>query len=491
MGNIIKDVFGGANALYKGAQVTFGYMFKKRFNVQYPEDKLPLPSRFRGVLRIKDTIGSPTAALTWQQAIDVTDKEGEMPPCMQACPDHQHARDYIRFIQQRQYLLGLQISRLTMPYPGCLGRVCTRPCEDACRMGEEGESIAICQLKRFVADWAYQNVPMEQWDPVVDKVPGAERYSIGVIGGGPAGMTCAQQMARKGYRVTVYEKQPVLGGYLYTGIPQHRLPREVIDHENESVLRYGVEARLNCTVGKDMSFMDIYNRHDAVMLSTGAILPFDLGIPGEELKGVHKGEEFLEEVCLGREVKLGKRVVVVGLGLTAMDCARIARRVGGEDVKFVYRRTRDLAPAPEHEIADAEEEGIEVLELLSPIRVVGENGRVVGLEVQKMGLGERDTSGRPQPVPIEGSNYIMPVDDILTAISRTADYSYLPADLGFKFKRNKTIVVNDKLMTDVPGVFASGDGVIGAWTVIAAIGQARFASNYMVEYLKDKAPKRG
>ncbi len=492
MSNIIKDVYGGARALWKGLNVTFGYMFRKRFNVPYPDKKLPIPPRFRGLLRIKDKVDSPTAKLTWEQAYEITDAEGRMPPCMEACPNHQHARDYIRFIMQRQYLLGLQISRLTMSYPGVLGRVCTHPCEDACRMGEEGEPIAICQLKRFLADWARKNeIPPDDWNPKVEKLQGAERYHVGVIGAGPAGMTCAYIMARWGFRVTVYEKLPVIGGYLAVGIPPHRLPRDVLNAENETVLRYGVEVVLNCEVGKDISFDEIYEKHDAVMVATGAIVPLKMGIEGEDLEGVYGGEHYLKEVCLGRGQKVGKRVAVVGLGLTAMDCARVALRMGGEEVTFVYRRTKEFAPAPEHEIADAVGEGCKLLELVSPVRVVGENGKVVGLELQKMKLGERDASGRPRPVPSGEPNFVLPVDTILTAISRTCDYGFLPEKYGFEYKRNKTLVVDDRYMTPVEGVFAAGDGVIGPWTVISAIGQARFASQHMAEYLLARKPKNG
>ncbi len=487
----IQRTYKGAGALLKGLSVTFKYIFKKRFNVPYPDEKLPLPPRFRGMLRIKDTVDSSTAPLKWEQAIAVTDKQGAMPPCMEACPDHQHARDYIRFIQQRQYLLGLQISRLTTCYSGSLGRICTRPCEDACRMGEEGESIAICQLKRYVADWAYKNVPPDQWDPIVEKHPNAERYHIAVIGGGPAGMTCAYIMGRWGYKVTVYEKLPVLGGYLANGIPPHRLPREILHAENESVLRYGVEVILNCTVGKDITFKEIYDKYDAVMLSTGAIMPFKMGIPGEDLEGVHGGETYLEEVCLGNAKKLGKRVAVVGLGLTAMDCGRVALRMGGEEVTYLYRRTKDIAPSPEHEIEDAIAEGCKLRELVSPVQVIGKDGKVVGIEIQKMKLGPRDSSGRPRPVPSEEPNEIVPVDDILTAISRTCDYRYLPDDMGFEFKRDKTLVVDDKYMSTVQGVFGAGDGVIGPWTVIAAIGQARFASKHIADYVQSRDPKKG
>ncbi len=491
MSDGIRDVLNGANALYKGAKVTLSYMFKKKFCVQYPEEKHPVPPRFRGKLRIQDTIDSPIAPVTWQQAVAIKDKEGEMPPCMEACPDHQHARDYIRFIMQKQYLLGLQISRLTMPYSGCLGRICTRPCEKACRMGEEGEPIAICQLKRFVADWARENVPMDQWDPVVDKVPGAERYHIAIIGGGPAGMTSAHMLGREGYRVTVYERLPILGGYLAVGIPPQRLPRNVLEAENQSVLRYGVEARLNCKVGEDISFMEIYEKHDAVLLASGATTPFMLGIPGENLPGVFKGEYFLEDYCLGQDFKMGPKVVVIGLGLSGVDCARVARTLGGEDVTFVERMPRAYAGAPEHEILEAEAEGIKVLDSVSATQFMEKDGKVCGLEIIKMDPSERDTNGRPLPKPIEGTKFVLPADTVISAISRTANFSYLPTDMGFQFKRNKTIVVDEKFMTHVPGVFASGDAVIGAYTVIAAMGQARFASDNIKAFLATREPRRG
>ncbi|MDZ7816188.1 MAG: FAD-dependent oxidoreductase [Planctomycetota bacterium] len=491
MANVFSEVLSGTVALYKGMRVTLGYMFKQRFNVPYPEKKHPLPERFRGVLRIKDKIDSPTAPLTWQQAVDVTDKEGAMPPCMEACPDHQHARDYIRFISQRQFLLGLQISRLTMPYPGSMGRACARPCEQACRMGEEGESIAICQLKRFVADWGRENVPMEQWDPVVNKVKGAERYRIAIIGGGPAGMTAAHMLGRKGYGVTVFDNRAVLGGYFSVGIPQHRLPREIVDEENESVLRYGVEARLNCTVGKDIEFRDIYKEFDAVLLSTGATVPNSLGFEGEDMEGIYKGEYFLEKVCLGQPPKVGKKVIVIGLGLTAVDCARVARRLGGEIVKFSSQHTKKEAPAPEHEIADCEGEGIEVIELVNPVGFIGENGKLTALKLVKTKLGELDSSGRRRVIPLPGTEFTIPTDCVITAISRKCDYSYLPEDMDFTFRRNKTVKVDENYMTNVDGVFAAGDGVIGPWNLISAIAQGRFASGGVERYLDGKTPKKG
>ena len=491
MGNIFANVLHAAKSLLRGLRITLRSIFGARLQGHHTPISTSPPSRFQGMLRIKDVIGSPTASQTWMQAVTMADGERDMPYCMDTCPLHQRSGDCIRFIAQRQYLSGLQVLRLNTCYAGTLGRICPAPCEAQCRMGEEGEPIAVRQLERFVADWAMENVPMEQWEPPhIEKHKNAQHYSIAVIGGGPAGMTCAYIMARWGYRVTVFEKRKLLGGYLAVGIPAYRLPKNILDIEHQSVMRYGIEVRLDCEIGKDITFDEIHSGYDAVMLASGSSVPLNLGIPGDALEGVIVGESFLERVNLGEKGEIEKDIVVIGFAFTAIACARTALRLGADNVYLLCNRRYDDVLKRYPEIAEAKAEGCKVMEMVIPSRIIGKGGKVKGVELLRLEVG--DVGTMPNGLkPVEGSAFILPADTVLTALSRIPDSGFLPENMGFEFNDIRAVVVDGNSATGVEGVFAAGESVTGPRPAVSAMSGALLASEKMAQFLQARTPKMG
>jgi len=403
-----------------------------------------------------------------------------MPPCRAECPIHVNAQGYIQLIKSGKYKEALALVREKNPFPGITGRICTRPCEKVCERQRVDESVAIDALKRFVAD---REVSPE-WDLTCKPDNGK---SVAIVGAGPAGLMCAHDLRRAGYRVTIYEALPHPGGMLYTGIPPYRLPREIIEREVRLITELGAEIKYNVRVGRDIDLGALCKKYDAVFVGVGAHKSRKLGIPGEEKAGVFGAVEFLRSFNLGEPVEVGKRAVVVGGGNAAMDAARTLLRLGAE-VTVVYRRTRAEMPANPEEIDGAIDEGVKFIFLANPVKVLGDK-RVTGVECIRMELGEPDESGRRRPIEIPNSNFTIECDMLVQAISQQPDVT------GFEILAlNKwgTFEVDPvTLQTNIPNVFAGGDAVSGPATFIDALAAGRKAAKSIDLFLSGKDMRVG
>jgi heterodisulfide reductase subunit A-like polyferredoxin len=405
-------------------------------------------------------------------------KKLDRAPCTLTCPAEINVQGYVQLIKMGKYQEAVQLIMERLPLPGVLGRVCPHPCEAKCRRAEMDEPVAICNLKRFAAD---QVDLAAITPPLVEARP----EKIAIVGSGPAGLACAYHLALKGYRPTMFEALPKAGGMLRVGIPDYRLPKHILDQEIDNILRLGVELKTNTALGRDFTLDGLTGEgYKAVFLGIGCHVGKPLGIPGEDKDGVIQGVEFLRRRNLGEPLTVGQRLAVIGGGNVAIDVACTARRLGSE-VTIVYRRSREEMPAFAHEIEQATCEGVEIVYLAAPLRVVtGKDGKVAGLICQKMELGEPDASGRRRPVPIEGAEFELPVDMIVPAIGQEAARGPL-ADCGVKLSRWGTIEVNEVTYeTSRPGVFAAGDVHTGPWIAIEAVGGGIEAAESIHRYLQ-------
>ncbi|HDI13069.1 MAG TPA: NADPH-dependent glutamate synthase, partial [Hadesarchaea archaeon] len=377
------------------------------------------------------------------------------------------------------------------------GRVCPQEtqCQMACVLSKRGKPIAIGNLERFVADWAMKHNVEEKHEKV--KKSGKR---VAVVGSGPAGLTCAADLAKMGHDVTIFEALHKAGGVLTYGIPEFRLPKRIVKHELEKIKKLGVEIKTDIVIGLTKGVDELRDEFDAVFLANGAGAPQFLNIPGENLNDVYSANEFLTRCNLmsayrfpefDTPIKIGKKIAVVGAGNVAMDVARTALRLGAGEVHVVYRRTREEAPARLEEIVRAEEEGVQFDFLTLPVRVLGDaKGNVVGMECVKMKLGEPDESGRRKPIAIEGSNFIMQVDMVINAIGTTANpiVSRSATDVRTD-KRGYFIVDDETCATSKKGIFAGGDIIRGSATVILAIGDGKRAAKAIDKYLSEQGSK--
>lgn len=403
-------------------------------------------------------------------------------PCVTACPAGINVQGYVQLVGQGKYKEAVRLIMERLPLPGVLGRVCPHPCEAQCRRLEVDEAVAIRDLKRFAAD----QVDLETLErPKIEERP----EKVAVVGSGPAGLTVAYYLRLKGYKVTIFESLPVLGGMLRVGIPDYRLPPEILDREIEYILGLGVETRTNVRFGSDVTLQDLeQDGFSAVFLGIGAHDSLNMHIPGEEgTRGVFDAIRFLREVNLGRRACPGDRVVVIGGGNVAIDAARVARRLGAREVTLAYRRSEREMPAYAEEIQGAIEDKISFLYLTTPIKIIENQGQVSGLECIKNRLGPADASGRRRPVPLLGSEFVLPCDAVIPAIGQKIDTSSLIRQSDLKTSSRNTIVVNPRTMqTNIPHVFAGGDVVTGPATVIEAVAAAHKAVAAIHRYLTDK-----
>jgi NADH-quinone oxidoreductase subunit F len=392
---------------------------------------------------------------------------------------------YIGFIAEGQFDKAYEVITNASPFPGVCGRVCDYPCEFKCTSGDSGDPIAVRALKRFVSDYAKN----KNGRP---RKTAAKKYDekVAVIGSGPAGLTCAYQLAQLGYEATVFEALPVAGGMLAVGIPEYRLPRDILEFEIENVKRAGVEIKTDTAVGRDVTLDGLRAEgYKAFFVATGAHAGLKLGVEGEDAGGVIDAVAFLREVNLGRGEKPGDRVGVVGGGNAAIDAARTALRMGASEVHILYRRTRREMPAQDDEIQAALDEGIKLHLLVAPKRVVTDAGRMTAVECLKMELGEVDSSGRRRPVPIEGSEFLVELDALIPAISQEPDLTCIEG-VEMDVSKWKTIVADQEtLQTTVPDVFAGGDVVTGPWTVTGAMGHGKRAAEMIHKYLRGEEVK--
>jgi len=401
-------------------------------------------------------------------------------PCQKGCPAHSDVQGYLALIALGKYQEAVKLMKEKYILPATLGRICPAFCEVECRRNYVEGAVSIREVKRFAADYDLEHGP---WMPDIPKSTGKK---IAVVGGGPAGLSCAFYLRRMGHSVTIFEAMPKLGGMTQYGIPKYRLPKDILDRDIDTIINTGVKLELNRKFGKDFTLDDLKGKYHAVFLGLGAWKSREMGVEGEKLNGVIHGTEFLRKVNIGEPFEIGKRVIVVGGGNTAVDVARTCIRLGS-DVTIVYRRSRNEMPANKVEVEEAEEEGVKLELLTNPVRVFG-NGKVEKVELVRMRLGELDASGRRAPEPIPGSNFTVDVDTIILAIGQYADESILREN-GLGAQRGTITVDKATLMTSIPGVFAGGDLVLGPSTVIESIAQGRIAALMIDQYMKGNLEK--
>ncbi len=429
-----------------------------------------------------------------ERLLSMNVEDGAHAPCAQTCPAQIDIPKYIRQIKDGDYQGAVATIRERNPLLLSCGRVCPHPCEDQCRRGIEDEPVSINQLKRFVADYEMNS---GQRFPI--SVAPDTGKKVAVVGGGPAGLSCAFFLRRVGHDVTIFDAMPELGGMIRYGIPEYRLPKKTLKWETDGILNLGIDHKPNMSIGKDFDLGSLVAAgYDAIFLGVGAWKDYNLKIEGNDLQGVYTGIDFLTKFARWQQgarkepVPVGKKCAVIGGGNTAIDCVRTLKRLGAEEVSIVYRRTRKEMPANAVEIDAAEHEGINLKYLFSPNKIVGgDDGNVIGLEVQEMELGEPDESGRRKPVPKEGAVQILETDMIVLAIGQGPDISFKEAEAGRRGEELATTrwdtidqIDPDTLQTNIPYIFTAGDAATGASLVVEGIGGGRRAARSIDLFLK-------
>ena len=414
-------------------------------------------------------------------------------PCVSGCPVNVQIPKFIQLIAEHKFADACAAIKETSALPAVCGRVCPQEtqCEAKCVRGIKGEPVAIGRLERFAADWDMKNGKNE----VVK--PESNGHKVAVIGAGPAGLTCAGDLAKKGYEVTIFEAFHKAGGVLVYGIPEFRLPKAIVQKEVEGLEKMGVKVMTDMVIGKVLSIDELMDDmgFEAVFIGSGAGLPMFMGIEGEDLVGVSSANEFLTRINLMKAyredydtpIRKGKNVAVVGGGNVAMDAARSAMRLGAEHVYIIYRRSEAELPARREEVHHAKEEGIEFVLLTNPVKIHGdENANVKSIECIKMELGEPDASGRRRPIPVEGSNFEIPVDTVIMSLGTSPNPLIRTTTEGLEANKKGCLVADEHMATTREGVYAGGDAVTGAATVILAMGAGKTAAASIDEYIQNK-----
>ena len=432
---------------------------------------------------------------TKEQALDEAQRclNCKNKPCMQGCPVMIHIPDFIKEVAAGNFEAAYQIISQTSSLPAVCGRVCPQEvqCEKYCVRGVKGEPVGIGRLERFVADWHNANVT------AAPEKPASNGHKVAVIGSGPSGLTCAGDLAKKGYEVTIFEALHLAGGVLVYGIPEFRLPKAIVQKEVDGLKALGVTVSTDTVIGRVLSIDELLEEYgfEAVFIGSGAGLPMFMHIPGENFKGVYSANEFLTRINLMKAYKPGsatpiqhaKKVAVVGGGNVAMDAARCAKRLGAE-VYIVYRRGEDELPARREEVEHAKEEGIIFKLLTNPIEIKGdESDNVKAISCIQMELGEPDASGRRRPVEVEGSEFDLEVDSVIMALGTTPNPLIKSTTKGLEINKKGGIVVNEEGLTSRESVYAGGDAVTGAATVILAMGAGKTAAKAIDEQISQKA----
>ena len=402
--------------------------------------------------------------------------KNKTPPCNHACPANEKIQGCIDLINHRKYAEAWHLIKEDNPFPAVCGRVCFHPCETDCNRSFYDDTIAIHNIERFIGDYGLKKKLK------VKSKKSKRKEKIAIIGGGPAGLTCAYFLARNGYRPTIFETSKKLGGLLAHGIPDYRLPKNILKQEINSILKLGVDVRTNIRVGQDKTLESIFGDHDATFIGTGAYRERKLNIPGEDTPGVLPALKFLRELNAGKRIRLGRKVAVIGGGNAAMDAARSVLRTGAQPI-VIYRRTRNEMPAIPDEIHDAETEQIQFIFLAAPVGINLRNKKISSIECVRMKLGRPDESGRRRPIPVKGSKFRIKVDSVIPAIGEQVDLSFLipgvtTTDWGIKVDKNGA--------TNIPSIFAGGDTVTGPQTVVEAIGAGKKSAIAIIEYLRKK-----
>ncbi|UCD83954.1 MAG: FAD-dependent oxidoreductase [Deltaproteobacteria bacterium] len=406
-------------------------------------------------------------------------------PCKVACPAGIEVKGYNTLIAARKYKEALELIRRNCPLPGVCGRVCFHPCEYECARIEIDEPVAINDLKRFVVDYSGASLP--------SRIKRTRKEKVAIVGSGPAGLSAGYYLIKMGYGVTVFEKLSLSGGMLITGIPTYRLPREIVDDEINYIKALGVEIKTGITVGKDITLKRLKQQgYQAIFLAVGAHRGLKLGIEGEDdFEGIIEAITFLREANLEGSGKTGRRVLVIGGGNSAVDAARSSLRLGSRKVNIVYRRSRSEMPADPNEVEEAEREGVKIIHLTQPVRVLGKEGKVTGVECLSCRLGSPDRSGRRRPIPIKGSEFTVETDCIIPAIGQEPDVSFLPRGHGFELSEQNSFIIDPETMqTNRAGIFAGGDAVTGPASVIEAIAAGHRAAQSIDSYLVNKGSRK-
>lgn len=432
-------------------------------------------------------------------------------PCKATCPAETSAQGYVALIHAGRYREALDVVKEYNPFPASVGRVCNHPCEEKCNRGKLDSPVSICALKRFVADWVYEHPEEQKKEETAgpqstvlpqssQQEPERPKARVAIVGAGPAGLSCAHQLSRMGYTVTIFEALPVAGGMMRVGIPAYRLPRDVLQREIDDIIHHpNVELKLNTPV-RDINRL-FEEGFAAIFLSMGAHEPQKLGIPGEDATGVYHGVPFLQAVSLAERhpiqegersssggngaPKVGEKTIVIGGGNVAIDAARTALRLGAKEVKILYRRSKDEMPANWWEIEAAEREGIDIQILTAPVEVVVEEGHVKGVKCVRMELGEPDSSGRRRPIPVKDSEFIIPADTMIAAVAQAPEISFLEETHGLEVTPKGTFAIDPHtLATNRPGIFAGGDVARGPWILIQAIADGRRGALSIDRYLR-------
>lgn len=423
-------------------------------------------------------------------------------PCVNGCPVNISIPEFITKVKEGDFEGAYAVISQSSSLPAVCGRVCPQEtqCESKCTLGIKFEPVGIGRLERFVADWHNESGAVEM------ALPQSNGHRVAVVGSGPSGLTCAGDLAKKGYKVTVFEALHTAGGVLVYGIPEFRLPKSIVQKEVETLKKYGVDIETNVVIGKTITIDELFeDGYEAVFVGSGAGLPRFMGIPGESLKGVYSANEFLTRSNLMKAFKedsqtpvlRGRNVAVVGGGNVAMDAARTALRLGADNVYIVYRRSMDELPARKEEVEHAQEEGVKFEILRNPVEIIGynnpddkrdlKNGSVAGMKVIKCELGAPDEKGRRRPVEIAGSEYVIDVDCVIMSIGTSPNPLIKNTTAGLNVNRHGGIIVEeDTGKTSKEGVYAGGDAVTGAATVILAMGAGKTAAKAIDEYLCKK-----
>ena len=454
--------------------------------------KLPMPEQEPGVRNhnFDEVALGYTAEMAMEEALRCL--QCKNPACVAGCPVNIHIPEFIAQVAKGDFAAAYEVISQTNALPAISGRVCPQEsqCEARCVRGIKGESVAIGRLERFVADWYRQNVN------AMPQKPASNGHKVAVVGSGPAGLTCASDLAKLGYEVTVYEAFHTAGGVLVYGIPEFRLPKAIVAGEVDKLSALGVDMETDVVIGKTLSIDELFAMgYEAVFVGSGAGLPMFMGIPGESLSGVYSANEYLTRINLMKAyregydtpIKHSRAVAVVGGGNVAMDACRCAKRLGAEKVYIVYRRGEEEMPARNEEIHHAREEGIEFQLLTNPVEILGEGGKVTGMKCVRMELGEPDESGRRRPVEVPGSEFVLDVDTVIMSLGTSPNPLIRSTTPGLEANRKGCLVVNEETMaTTREGVYAGGDAVTGAATVILAMGAGKKAAEHIHQYLQSK-----
>ncbi|MGI6212055.1 MAG: NADPH-dependent glutamate synthase [Anaerovoracaceae bacterium] len=463
-----------------------------KFNMQ--KEKTPMPEQAPNVRN--SNYGEVALGYTKEMAVNEAKRciQCKNKPCMAGCPVMIKIPEFIHEVAEENFEEAYKIITSTNSLPAICGRVCPQEtqCEEVCTRGIKDEPVAIGRLERFVADWYDARHDASE----IEKVP-SNGHKVAIVGGGPAGLSCAGDLINKGYDVTVFESLQKIGGVLVYGIPQFRLPKEIVKSEVDKLAAKGVKFVTDAIIGRAITVDELMDEEgfEAVFIGTGAGLPSFMNIPGENLLGVVSANEYLTRTVLMGGYRLDrdtpimrpKRVAVVGGGNVAMDAARCSLRNGAEKVYIVYRRSDKEIPARAEEIEHAKEEGIEFNFLTNPVEIVGDDkGNVLGMKCIRMKLGEPDDSGRRRPIPIEGSEFMFDVDYVIMAIGTKVNNLILKTTKDLAANKWGAIDTNDKAETNRPGIYAGGDAVTGAATVILAMGAGKTAAAGIDEYIQSK-----